>query len=234
MRWSIRILIAVVILAFLSFGGLLLYNAAYARGQNAGYSSGYSAGYTAGEPVGYGQGEQVGYGQGRQVGYNQGRQDGYDIGTSDGRAAGYDAGYIVGERDGFTGGYAAGRANGYRVGYGDGVRASLGHGYTLSDPYREELVKFLIEDRTDEKEFVEGSYVAIHYAMEVNNKAEDRGWRSAFVLISYAEGEHAVVAFDTVDKGLLYFEPQTDQPIEPEIGQQYGDGGIVQDILIIW
>jgi hypothetical protein len=67
----------------------------------------------------------------------------------------------------------------------------------------------------------------------VNNNAEAEGLRCAFVLLCYDVGQHAVVAFQTTDRGLVYIEPQTDAVIHPEVGDTY-EGKEIKEILIAW
>ena len=144
----------------------------------------YGLAYSEGETAGY----EGGYYVGHEAGYSSGEQDGYDEGYSSGSADGYDEGY-----DG-----------GYEV----GVEAGLGHGYTLRDPAYEEVITFLGQDKTDENRYIEdtyGVYVCSHFTRDAGNNAEEAGLRSAFVEIRYLEGGHSIIAFNTVDKGLLYF-----------------------------
>jgi hypothetical protein len=54
-----------------------------------------------------------------------------------------------------------------------------------------------------------------------------------FVLLCFDQGQHAVVAFNTTDRGLIYIEPQTDAAIEPKVGEKY-EGKEIKEILIAW
>jgi hypothetical protein len=54
-----------------------------------------------------------------------------------------------------------------------------------------------------------------------------------FVLLCFDQGQHAVVAFNTTDRGLIYIEPQTDAAIEPKVGGKY-EGKEIKEILIAW
>ncbi len=228
MKWIKRTFIAVSILGLICLGGYIVYNVAYATGEAAGHDKGYNAGYSIGQ----------------EAGYSLGKQDGYD--------EGYDNGYISGKQEGYDEGYISGKADGYDKGYDEGVEAGLEHGYTLRDPTYKEAVTFLRKDRTDKNEFVEdtyGVYVCSHFARDVCNNAEEAGLRCAFVEIRYLEGGHSIIAFNTVDKGLLYFEPQSDEQVKPVIGKRYylcieSESGYysekppfddtIMDILVIW
>ena len=161
------------------------------------------------------------YSQGVAVGYDRGYSDGYSLGEQEG----YDDGYISGEEDGYEEGYNSGETDGYEEGYEGGyevgVEAGLGHGYTLRDPTYKEVVTFLRTDKTDKNKYDEDSYVCSHFARDVDNNAEKEGLRCAFVELRYPDGGHSIIAFEAVDKGLIYFDPQTDERVSPVVGRRY-------------
>ncbi len=119
----------------------------------------------------------------------------------------------------------------------------------LHNPTFEEVTNFLRKDKTDTNEYLEDEYVCSHFALDVNNNAESQGIRCAYVAIRFPELGHAIVAFDTTDKGMVYFDAVTDEKVRPIIGQKYWqcieprpsyyyekppyDDTIV-DILVIW
>lgn len=122
------------------------------------------------------------------------------------------------------------------VTYAESVISSVGSGsqsITLKNPTFQELKDFILKDPTNRNKFVLNQYECRHFATEVNNNAEAEGLRSAFVLLCYDRGQHAVVAFDTTDRGLVYIEPQTDAVIHPEVGDTY-EGKEIKEILIAW
>jgi len=185
----------------------------------------------------------VAYSGGETAGYENGYSVGYEAGYSLGKQGGYDEGYVSGKRDGYDEGYDLGRADGYEDGYEVGMEAGFGHGYTLRDPTYREVVTFLREDRTDKNKYVEDTYVCSHFARDVCNNAEEEGLRCAYVLLIFPEGSHAIIAFDTIDEGLVYFESQTDERMKTVVGKPYWprdkysppsyDDTII-DILVIW
>ena len=180
--------------------------------------------------------------------YSWGTADGYEYGYT----VGHEAGYSSGEQDGYEEGYLSGNADGYGEGYNEGVEAGLGHGYTLRDPAYAEVITFLGEDKTDKNRYVEGAYgvyVCSHFVRDVGNNAEEAGLRSAFVELRYLDGGHAIIAFDTIDEGLVYFDAQTDERVRPVIGRRYYQcieprpgyyyvkpsyDDTIRDILVIW
>jgi len=165
----------------------------------------YNVAYDMGETKGY----DLGFSAGEKVGYSSGKQDGYSSGKTDG--------YSLGKQEGYDTGYSSGRTEGYT----EGMQAGLGHGYTLKDPTYEEMVTFLREDETDRNKYEENTYVCSHFARDVCNNAEKKGLRCAFIALRYPNQGHTIIAFNTIDKGLIYFEPQTDERANPVVGKQY-------------
>ncbi|MFB0559459.1 MAG: hypothetical protein ACETVS_02875 [Dehalococcoidales bacterium] len=228
--------IAIGLLILAGVGCFVLYDFAYSKGETTGYDNGYSAGHEAGHSKGYSQGQETGYTEG----YSSGKTDGYNEGYTSGRADGYEVGY------------GSGKTEGHQAGYAEGMEAGLGHGYTLKDPTYEEVVTFLTEDKTDKNEYIEdtyGVYVCSHFARDVCNNAEEAGLRCAFIELRYPEGGHAIIAFNTIDEGLAYFEPLTDERARPVVGKRYYQciepkpgyyyvkpsvDDTIMDILVIW
>lgn len=104
---------------------------------------------------------------------------------------------------------------------------------TLARPTFEQMQNFLAQDITDQKPYVSGSFECRHFTTEVDNNAKTAGWQCGFVLICYEQGQHAVIAFNTTDRGLIFIEPQTDGIIDVYVGGTYQDLTIVE-ILIAW
>ncbi|MFC2048538.1 hypothetical protein ACFLSK_03825, partial [Chloroflexota bacterium] len=205
MKWVKRILISVAILVLVGVGSFALYGIAYAGGETAGYENGHSVGHEAG----YSLGQQEGYVSGKQEGYVSGKKDGYD------------EGYVSGEQEGYVSGKAEGYANGHKEGYDEGLEAGLGHGYTLKDPTYAEVVTFLRQDKTDKNEYNSDTYDCTYFTRDVSDNAEQQGLRSAVVLIDLRGGAHAIIAFNTIDRGLVYFEPQFDLRVKVTVGKSY-------------
>jgi len=83
------------------------------------------------------------------------------------------------------------------------------------------MMNFIKQDKTDRMQYVEDEYVCQDFAAEVCNNAEEKGIRCAYIIINYPDGGHAIVAFDTIDRGLIYVEPQHDELVKPVIGEHY-------------
>jgi len=103
----------------------------------------------------------------------------------------------------------------------------------VKNPTFQELKDFILRDPASRNQFVLNQYECRHFATEVDNNAEAAGLRCGFVLLCFDRGQHAVVAFDTTDRGLVYIEPQTDAAIEPKVGGKY-QGMKIKEILIAW
>jgi hypothetical protein len=125
-----------------------------------------------------------------------------------------------------------------------------GHGYIIKDPTYNEMMRFLKADDTDEAEYIKGEYECTEFATDLCNSAEEEGIRCAYVTLKFPRGVgHAIVAFDTIDKGLIYIEPQYDDLVKVEIGKYFhkcvvpGAGYLfekpdfddtIEEILIAW
>jgi hypothetical protein len=97
-----------------------------------------------------------------------------------------------------------------------------GHGYTIKDPTYNEMLQFIADDDTDKTEYIEDEYECTGFATDLCNRAEEKGIRCAYVSIRFPGGRgHAIVAFNTIDKGLVYIEPQYDDLVEIEIGKPF-------------
>ena len=105
--------------------------------------------------------------------------------------------------------------------------------FNYKNPTFEEMRDFLLKDTTSRKQFIPNQYECRHFATEVYNNAKDAGWRCGFVLLCYEQGQHVVNAFNTVDRGIIFIEPQTDAAIDVEVGGTYQEKEI-KEILIIW
>jgi hypothetical protein len=119
----------------------------------------------------------------------------------------------------------------------------------LHNPTFAEVTSFLTEDKTDSNEYIDDTYVCSHFARDVNNNAESQGIRCAYVDVRYPDSAHAIVAFDTTDEGLLYFDPSSDESVKPVVGKEYwrcivpkpgyyyekpSFDDTITDILVVW
>ena len=148
---------------------------------------------------------------------------------SDKVAAAYEDGYQEGHAETYSDAYQVAYREAHSRGYDKGYEISLlrllkgdaPSQVELHNPTYAELRQFLTRDQTDANPFVRGQYVCFHFAADLNNNAEASGIRAAYVRIHSEEWGHAVVAFDTVDRGLVFIEPQSDKDVELVIGRAY-------------
>jgi hypothetical protein len=94
---------------------------------------------------------------------------------------------------------------------GDGEAIILKNNPAATDPTFAELVAFIKADPTDTNAYIKNgpnAYVCSDFAEEVHNNAEAAGIRAAWVGIRFNSTDegHAVDAFETVDKGLVYID----------------------------
>jgi len=141
----------------------------------------------------------------------------YDDGYDQGYAQTYNGGY----QEAYSEAYNKGYDKGYEIGLEIAPKEEVATRVELRNPTDEELREFLAQDKTDSNLFIEGEYVCFDFAAELNNNAEANGIRAAYVRIRFKEWAHAVVAFETVDRGLIFIEPQSDKEVELAVGKPY-------------
>lgn len=105
-----------------------------------------------------------------------------------------------------------------------------GNNYDLHDPTYAELASFIAQDKTDEEEYIEDVFDCEQFAQQVNTNAENAGIRCAYVVIYFYDTDagHGIVGFNTVDRGMVYVEPQSDEWVENlEVGNDFWTDCIV-------
>ena len=162
---------------------------------------------------------------------------------------GYDQAYLetynVGYHRTYGEAYNKGLEKGYEIGQELATKEGAVARVELRNPTYNELREFLDRDDTDSNPYVGGEYVCFHFAAELNNNAEASGIRAGYVRLFAKEWGHAAVAFETVDRGLVFIEPQSDKEVELVIGEPYpwwqvganrpmSYNDAITDIQIIW
>ncbi|MEM1573051.1 MAG: hypothetical protein QXY96_01060 [Candidatus Methanomethylicaceae archaeon] len=211
----------IVIIIFIMF--IIGLNIGFSQGFQEGYKNGNYSGYIHGFIIGNETGYIIGFNYGKEIGYNEGyfngNISGYFIGFDDGKRIGYEEGYLFGN----SSGYSLGFNEGYFLGYKKGVIDGAGRGYTIRDPTYEEVMEFIAMDQTDKNEYIQGKYECVDFAKDVKNNAFNKGYKCGFVLIFFPQGGHAVVCFNTTDKGLIFIEPQDDSIVDLKIDKPFFD-----------
>lgn len=102
--------------------------------------------------------------------------------------------------------------------------------YNLHNPTYSEARYFINNDNTNKIPYEPVNFTCAHYAQGVNNNAEDMGIACAVVILNFNQSSHAIIAFNTTDRGMVYFEPQTDDVVvNLEIGNDYWTDCVIND-----
>ncbi len=134
---------------------------------------------------------------------------------------GYAQTYDVGYQEAYSEAHDKGYDKGYEIGLGHGSKEGVGTRVELYNPTYKEMKELLASDETDSCSFVAGEFVCSDFAAQLNNNAEANGIRVAYVRIRSKKWGHALVAFDAVDRGLIFIEPQSDREIKLVIGEPF-------------
>ncbi|MFC2034819.1 hypothetical protein ACFLUJ_01700 [Chloroflexota bacterium] len=164
---------------------------------------------------------------------------------SDGYDRAYTQAYDVGYQEIYSGAYDRGYSEGYEIGLGVGPEEEVSTRVELRNPTYKELREFLTHDNTDSNLYIPGEYACFDYTAALNNNAEVNGIRTAYVRIRFGEWAHALVAFETVDRGLVFVEPQSDKEVRLVVGEPYpwlssgavrttGYDDTIVEIQLIW
>jgi hypothetical protein len=134
------------------------------------------------------------------------------------RETGFQKGYAKGDIDGVRDGNEAGYQEGSKAGYTQeesSVSSDSTAEYFLYNPTYAEVQEMLVESRMDS-------------AKEIQDYAELNGIRAGYVRCPIArpatEGRvylYQLVAFETVDKGLVIIEPWSYKEVKVEVGKSY-------------
>jgi hypothetical protein len=110
---------------------------------------------------------------------------------------------------------------GYSTGYIDGAKDGAGSGYNIRDPTYDEMMAFLAADKVHKNVYDSNTYNCYDFTSDMCKAAIDQGYRVGFVYLYFKESAHALVCFDTVDKGLIYIEPQYATIVKVSVGIHY-------------
>ena len=137
----------------------------------------------------------------------------------------YNNGYVqiydVGYQEAYSEAHDKGYGKGYEIGLGTDSKEGVATRVELSNPTHKEMREFLAGDKTDSNLYITGEYNCFDFAAQLNNNAKANGIRAAYILIRSEKWRHAVVAFETVDRGLIFIEPQSDREIALVIGKPF-------------
>lgn len=136
----------------------------------------------------------------RELGFEEGYAQGYEEGFKEGSETGYQEGSIVG----YTGDEGVGGSSDSVAGY-----------YFLYNPTYDEVQEILAEG-------------GLGSAKEIHDYAEIHGIRVGYVRCPIAREApkgrvylYQLVAFETVDRGLIIIEPWSHREVKVEVGKSY-------------
>ena len=122
----------------------------------------------------------------------------------------------------------------------------LGGKHRLHNPTYKEVMDFVAADLTNTRQYIKGEYMIRHFSRDVVNAAKEKGLRCAFIIVIFPDGKGvSLVAFQTIDAGLVFINPQDDKVMKVAKGGRYWkDNGYtvpyddyddtIVDILIYW
>jgi len=123
----------------------------------------------------------------------------------------------------------------------DELTVRLNRGEGLRSPTYQEVIDFVAMDVTNKHEYLIPSYQIIDFAANLNNSAEKWGFRAATVYLKFKSYQPwYLVVFQTIDKGMVYISPTTDEVVpEPVIGSSFQlkdwkNSYEVEKIMIVW
>ena len=139
-----------------------------------------------------------------------------NIASAQGYTEGYAKGYHEGLINGSESGYQAGSKLGYIAAGGANAGSINETGYYfLYNPTYDEIISTLAKSEMDS-------------AQQILDYAKSNGIRAAYVRVPIAreasEGRvylYQLVAFETVDKGLIIIEPRSQREVKVEVGKRY-------------
>ena len=100
-------------------------------------------------------------------------------------------------------------------------RLTIGYGYVLSDPTYLQMKNFLASDKTDPNRYDINTYNCQNFSADVIANAAKLKIRCAFVTVDEESSGHAIIAFNTTDRGIIYIEPQSDEEVNLRVGRRY-------------
>jgi hypothetical protein len=100
---------------------------------------------------------------------------------------------------------------------------SKGYSSVTNNVSYKAVMTFIAKDRTDTNTYDTIKYNCFNYSADVISNAINQHIRCGFVYIMFKEphSAHAIIAFSTTDRGIIYIEPQTDNVVNPQVGKHY-------------
>jgi hypothetical protein len=158
---------------------------------------------------------------------------GYNSGNNTGYVTGYDKGSFVAYEKGYTSGYDNGK---------EFVLTHLEQYVTTPKAVKyDEVVAFLKADKTSDVKYTD-DFDCVSFANMVRENALNQNIKCGEVSFNLKSGNtligHCINIFETTDRGIVYFDPQTDgQRYDVRVGGTYILQGVTYKITkvdVIW
>lgn len=125
---------------------------------------------------------------------------------------------------------------GYHYGTGEYMPWFQSSGYELPPDTTtqtfEQVAAFIEEDDTSEQPYNE-SFNCVDFSLAVAYRAQWSGLKAQIVKLTYPDPpDHMLLAFPTSDRGLVFYETQTDEEVVPSTGKIY-NGRRISGIYIL-
>ena len=102
------------------------------------------------------------------------------------------------------------------------LQNQLATGHILVDPTYAAMQAFIASDKTDQNTYNVTTYNCVNFSADVIANAAKQNIRCAYINIDFGNNTgHAIVAFNTSDKGIVYIESQTDEIVLLKVGTHY-------------
>ena len=95
------------------------------------------------------------------------------------------------------------------------------YGFGLSDPTYQQVLNFIAKDTIDANNYDLMNYNCWDFTVDTVVNALKQHIRCGLVSISYIGPGHAIVAFNTTDAGIVYFDPQDDVRVILKTGSRF-------------
>lgn len=100
-------------------------------------------------------------------------------------------------------------------------KITSGYRYVLNDPTSDQVTAFLASDTTDQNIYNEETYNSFNFAADMIVNASEQHIRCGFVYVLFPNSSCPCVVFNTIDKGLHFIEPISDDIVNLQVGNGY-------------
>jgi len=98
-------------------------------------------------------------------------------------------------------------------------------------PTYQQVISFLARDHTDIKAYKPFQYTCVDFSNKLIANARNKGIFACSTYLAHLDGKvgHSIVAFNTIDRGIIYVEPQNDNVMTKD----FGVGSVYWDIKVV-